>query len=192
MFMRRPIANGVGIMKIRRATANDAPILARVHVDSWQVAYRGIVPDSHLERFTYQRRENAFRKALEANLEETYLTEEDDQPVGILTIGPSRDADLNTEQTGELWGIYITPVYWQRGIGTALVHEAERILRSRGYADVVLWVLEANMNARQFYEKMGYCLDGIHRMVELGTPLKAVRYRKKLNNIQVDEYVLLS
>jgi ribosomal protein S18 acetylase RimI-like enzyme len=169
-------------MNIRRATANDAPTLAKVHVDSWQVAYRGIVPDTHLERFTYERREEAFRQALAANLEETYLIEDDDQAVGILTIGASRDADLDANRAGEIWGIYITPSFWRRGIGTTLVHEAERMLQSRGYQEVVLWVLEANMDARRFYEKMGFGLDGMNKIVELGKPLKAVRYKKVMND----------
>lgn len=165
-------------MNIRRATANDAPMLAKVHVDSWQVAYRGIVPDSFLERFTYQRREEAFRQALTANLEETYLVENNDHAIGILTIGASRDADLDVNCTGEIWGIYIAPDYWRRGIGTTLVYEAERILQSRGFNQVILWVLEENMDARRFYERMGFCLDGMYRAVELGKPLKAVRYKK--------------
>ena len=167
-------------MNIRRATAEDAPALAKVHVDSWQVAYRGIVPYSHLERFTYQRREDAFRQAIAANLEETYLIEDNDQAIGILTIGASRDDDLDVNLTGEIWGIYITPSSWRQGIGTILVQEAERMLKSRGYQDVVLWVLEDNMDARRFYEKMGFSLDGMYKMVELGKPLKAVRYRKAM------------
>ena len=168
-------------MNIRRATVSDAPALARVHVDSWQVAYRGIVPDSHLERFTYQRREDAFRQAIAANLEETYLIQDGDHAVGILTIGASRDADLDVNITGEIWGIYITPEYWRRGIGTLLVREAERILGSRGCRDVVLWVLADNLDARRFYEKMGYSADGTCKVVELGKPLNAVRYRKMMN-----------
>ena len=168
-------------MNIRRATAEDAPALAKVHVDSWQVAYRGIVPDSHLERFTYQRREDAFRQAIAANLEETYLIEDTDQAVGILTIGASRDDDLDVNLTGEIWGIYITPSYWRQGIGTILVQEAERMLMSRGYQDTVLWVLEDNMDARGFYEKTGFSLDGMYKMVELGKPLKVVRYRKAMS-----------
>ncbi len=155
-----------------------------MHVDSWQVAYRGIVPDSHLARFTYERREAAFRQAISANLEETYLMEDNGQPVGILTIGASRDADLDVNRTGEIWGIYITPEYWRQGIGTMLVHEAEHILQARGYHDVVLWVLEANMEARGFYEKMGFRLDGMFKMVELGQPLKAVRYQKVMNTVR--------
>ena len=35
-------------VRIRRATPEDAATLAKVHVDSWQVAYQGIVPDAFL------------------------------------------------------------------------------------------------------------------------------------------------
>lgn len=145
-------------MNLRRAQASDAPKLAQVHVASWQAAYRGVVPDAFLQGFTIQRREPAFRQSLEANLEETYLLEDGERAVGILTIGASRDSDLDPNRTSELWGIYITPDYWRQGIGTRLVHEAERMLRARGYQDIVLWVLEGNADARRFYEAMDYTL----------------------------------
>lgn len=56
--------------------------------------------------------------------------------------------------------------------------EAERALQSRGCQDIVLWVLEDNAAARQFYEAMGFHLDGESRIVELGKPLTVVRYKK--------------
>ena len=168
-----------------RAQASDAPRVARVHVDSWQVAYRGVVPDSFLEGFTYAKREDAFRRSLAENLEETYLLEDEDatassdeRAVAILTVGPSRDDDLDVKEVGELWGIYIVPDRWRQGIGTRLVREAEGMLRARGYREIVLWVLEGNMDARRFYEAMGFEPDGASRIVELGEPLPAVRYRK--------------
>ena len=35
-------------MKVRRAIIDDASRLAKIHVDSWRAAYRGLVPDTHL------------------------------------------------------------------------------------------------------------------------------------------------
>ena len=166
---------------LRRAQVSDAPKLAKVHVDSWQVAYRGLVPDAFLQGFTYAKREDAFHRSLAANLEETYLLEDDERPVAILTVGPSRDDDLDVSQVGELWGIYIVPDHWRQGIGTRLVREAEGMLRSRGYREIVLWVLEGNMDARRFYEAMGFEQDGASRTLQLGRPLQAVRYRKAVD-----------
>lgn len=65
-------------------------------------------------------------------------------------------------------------------IGTKLVREAEQMLRARGYGEIVLWVLEGNADARRFYEAMGFVPDGASKIVQLGVPLKAVRYRKTL------------
>ena len=165
-------------MNLRRATTSDAPSLAQVHVDSWQVAYKGLVPDDFLQRFTYQKREEAFRAAIEARAEETYLAEVSDHAVGILTIGASRDPDLDVRSCGEIWGIYVSPAYWRRGIGKRLAQEAERILLARGFRKIVLWVLEGNTAARSFYEAMGFCPDGASKVVNLGTSLNVIRYAK--------------
>jgi GNAT superfamily N-acetyltransferase len=172
-------------MNLRRAQAEDAPRLAKVHVDSWQAAYHGIVPDAYLKGLTYQKREAVFRRALESDEEETYLVEEDGRDIGILTIGPCRDADLDSAAIGEIWGIYISPEHWRHGIGRRLVKEAEHILHDRGCREVVLWVLEDNMEARYFYEAMGFHQDGATKLTELGKPLKVVRYAKKL----ADDYL---
>jgi ribosomal protein S18 acetylase RimI-like enzyme len=167
-------------MNIRRAQESDAPSLAKVHVDSWQAAYRGLVPDSVLQRFTHQSRTEPFRQSLATGSEETYLVEENGEVMGFLTLGACRDSDLNVDCTGEIWGIYISPAHWRQGLGKRLLEEAESMLKSKGYKEAVLWVLEGNQGARRFYEAMGFRLDGGTKDVNLGTPLKAVRYRKTL------------
>jgi ribosomal protein S18 acetylase RimI-like enzyme len=120
---------------------------------------------------------------LATNAEDTCLVQVDGEVVGFLTLGAARDPDLDVGRTGEIWGIYISPAYWRRGIGKRLAEEAERILKSRGYEDAVLWVLEDNQQARRFYEAMGFSLDGESKTVDWGAPLKAVRYRKALQSV---------
>lgn len=171
-------------MNIRRAGADDAPALARVHVDSWRAAYRGLVPDAILEHFTYQRRKERFRQSLAAGAEETYVVQMDHQVVAFLTLGAARDPDLDVTRTGEIWGIYVSPDHWRKGIGRRLVKEAERILKSRAYENAVLWVLEGNQQARRFYEAMGFSLDGETREILWGTPLQAVRHTKSLRPVE--------
>jgi len=174
------VENKKNNVKIRRAHVKDAPILAKVHVESWHKAYREIVPESFLEGFTYLKREVAFREALINKTEETYIAEEGDNSVGILTVGESRDSDLDNKITSEIWGIYLMSDYWRRGIGTILVKEAECILRNSGYKEIVLWVLEANTVARKFYEAMGYLVDGKVKKVTLEKELLAIRYHKSV------------
>jgi len=121
---------------------------------------------------------------LVANAEETWVVQENEEVVGFLTVGASHDPDLDVNLTGAIWRIYISPDYWRKGIGRRLVEEAERLLRSRGYGDAVLWVLEGNQRARRFYEAMGFKLDGKSKNVDWGAALKAVRYSKGLHHLE--------
>lgn len=171
-------------MNIRRAQESDALSLAKVHVDSWHAAYRGLVLDSFLQGFTYQRKTEHFRQFLATNSGETYLVEENGNVMGFLTLGACRDSDLDADRTGEIWGIYISPAHWRKGLGKSLLEKAQSLLKSRGYKEAVLWVLEGNQQARRFYEAMGFRLDGGTKDVNLGTPLEAVRYRKALGSTE--------
>lgn len=164
--------------QIRRAGESDAPALARVHVDAWQVAYQGLVPEAALQRFTYQWREARFGESLASGSEETYLLEDGGQVLGFATLGACRDPDLNDGRTGEVWGIYVAPNHWRQGVGTRLLHWTEGLLQSRGFERATMWVLAANDRARRFYEAWGYRPEGKTKIVDLGTPLRAVRYLK--------------
>lgn len=166
-------------MRIRRATLKDAPTLAEVHVTSWRKAYQDIVPSSHLEWFTVEKREAVFRENLEQDRKETYVAESDGLVAGFVTMGACRDEDIG-ESVGEIGGIYLAPQWWRKGIGSTLVAFAEKELAARGYREVTLWVLERNSAARRFYEAMGFRPDGGTKEVQLGAALSCVRYRKEL------------
>lgn len=167
-------------MEIRRAVPADADILARVHIDSWRAAYRGLVPDSHLRKLDYSARAQRFRSSLAEKSEETYLAENDGEVVGFLTLGECRDEDLSASETGEIWGIYLAPGHWRRGIGTSLCRFGEKLLMSRGHRIATLWVFRDNDQARRFYEAMGYYADGASKTLNFVVPLEAIRYRKPL------------
>ena len=40
-------------MTTREARPEDLPDMARIRVDTWKAAYRGIVPDAYLDSLTY-------------------------------------------------------------------------------------------------------------------------------------------
>jgi ribosomal protein S18 acetylase RimI-like enzyme len=168
-------------VSLRRARPEDAPALAQVHVDSWREGYRGIVPDAYLQGFTVERRTERFRQSLESDSEETYLAERGGRIVGFLTIGGCRDEDIDHATTGEIWGIYLAPTDWRKGIGRFLCGQGEKMLASRGFSMAALWVLERNVQARRFYEAMGFAADGVTKEIDLGARLVAVRYSKRLH-----------
>jgi ribosomal protein S18 acetylase RimI-like enzyme len=171
-------------MNIRRATSSDADALAKVHIDAWRMAYRGLVPDSYLDSLDYARRAERFRESLAADAGETYVAEGDQGMLGFLTLGACRDPELTGEPVGEIWGIYLAPRHWRRGIGRLLCRRGEEMLASRHYTHAVLWVFDGNQAARGFYEAMGYATDGASKVLHPGAPLKAIRYRKQLTSAE--------
>jgi ribosomal protein S18 acetylase RimI-like enzyme len=125
-------------MNIRRATPDDAQALARIHIDSWRSAYRGLVPDAHLDGLNYEGEAQRLRHALAAGTEEAYCVEEEGRLLAFLTLGASRDPDADPRLTGGIWATYVAPQHGRKGIGWALCRYAEGILTSRGYLHATL------------------------------------------------------
>ena len=114
------------------------------------------------------------------------LVNKNDSVIGFTTFDDCRDNDDDDdvdvdrdENTGEIWGVYISPDHWRKGYGTKLTYFAERILTSRNKNEIVLWVLEDNFEARAFYEKIGYTLEGRAKILERLNNVRAVRYIKR-------------
>ena len=171
-------------MQIRPAEPADAEAVARLHVDAWRTAYRGLVPDSFLESLDWNRRAQRFRESLAQKDEETYLVELEGVVLGFVTLGACRDEDVDPEVVGEIWGIYLAPQHWRKGIGRQLCRFGERILHSRGFQEITLWVFTGNEQARRFYEAMGYRADGATKILNPGAPLETVRYRRALGDAE--------
>ena len=43
-------------MIIRKAILTDAPMIAKVHVDSWRTTYKDIIPKAFLDKLSYEQR----------------------------------------------------------------------------------------------------------------------------------------
>lgn len=166
-------------MSIRWASVEDAGAIAEVHVASWRAAYRGLFSDSVLEDFTADGWEQHFRTAIAGQADQTAVVEDNGRVVGYTIIGPCRDEDRGAENRGEVWGLYIFPDHWGKGLGTRLTDWGCRELQSRGYDIVSLWVFENNRGARDFYEARGFAADGASRRVRVDAPV-AVRYCRGL------------
>ncbi len=142
-------------IQIRPARVEDAPGIARVHVDSWRTTYRGLVPEAVLANLSYQTREDMWRNGLSDSERKNYdYVAVDDQGhiVGFVTGGPLRDGDPSYES--ELHAIYLLQEAQGQGIGRRLMLTfVERLLQS-GVTSMLLWVFADN-TARQFYEAMG-------------------------------------
>ena len=168
-------------MSIRTAQIHDAAEIARIHVRTWQAAYRGQLPDAYLKSLDaeIEQRTTRWERSI-ANApprrQRQLLALDGDRIVGFVTFGPSDDEP--DPEVGELYAIYVDPGSWDRGFGRELFAAAERGLADAGFAAATLWVLETNARARRFYEAAGWAADGATRTERRGeVELHEVRYR---------------
>ncbi|MGH4120375.1 GNAT family N-acetyltransferase [Clostridium sp.] len=164
---------------IRYADINDSKILGYIHSQSWKTAYKSIIPDLILDNMSAEKRGEYFKKALLNKSEENVVIFKGDKPVGFMTLGKCRDVELDGHW-GEIWGIYLLPNYWNQGIGTELIKWGIKELKNRGFNKISLWVLEENVNARRFYEQIGFQHDGTVKKLNIGKELNEYRYIKNI------------
>lgn len=162
---------------IRPATAGDADALGRLHVATWQAAYRGDFPDKFLDGLDIERRVDWFREAIEQG-REILVADAGGSPVGFSLFGKSRSNDW-----AELYAVYVHPDLWGAGHGFRLMEETERRLVEIGFDRVLLWVLDSNTRARSFYERQEWKLGRPVKLEEIGgVQVTEVRYEKALRD----------
>ncbi len=139
---------------IRVAHSDDAPGIARVHVDSWRTTYKGIVSDDVLANLSYRQREqNARQRLSNPDTVYTYVAQDEQgRIIGFITGGLNRDAISNYKS--ELYAIYILKEAQGRGIGKKLTYALVERLIQEEYYSMLVWVLADNP-AYRFYEALG-------------------------------------
>jgi ribosomal protein S18 acetylase RimI-like enzyme len=173
-------------MLLRPAEPDDALAVARVHVRSWQVAYRTLLPDDYLDQLRPEDRAKQYDFAsLDPRGPETIVVAEGRLIQGFATTASSRDQDL--ADYGELCALYVDLEYWNRGIGKGLVSAARTSLFERGFRDAILWVLANNARAARFYQIDGWAPDGLRRIDSVwGVTVDEVRYARGLEAPESD------
>jgi GNAT superfamily N-acetyltransferase len=169
-------------MQIRMAEPSDTLAVARVHVRSWQVAFRALLPDEYLRRMRPEDRAQKYDFASgDPAAPKTIVAIEGDVILGFATTAPSRDPDLPSY--GELCALYVDPDHWKRGVGSILVAEARRRLSSQGFSHALLWMLVGNRHADLFYRRDEWLPDGkTRREMVWGISVDELRYRRSLVN----------
>jgi ribosomal protein S18 acetylase RimI-like enzyme len=170
---------GPGI-NVRRATLDDVAGIARVHVQSWQSAYQGQVPEGVIDAQDEAKRAELWLQLLGNSRYVAHVAVRNDTICGFCSLIRSRDPGTS-ELTGEIATIYVDPAHWRAGAGRALMDASMEVARATGYRAITLWVLESNLAGRRFYEHFGFAPDGEKKQQERADcPLFEVRYRLEL------------
>lgn len=155
-------------MTIRTATPDDAAAIAHVHVRSWQVAYRGIIPDEALGSLDHGRFTGLWENRLQDDLAEadtkTLVAEHGGAVVSFAGFGPMDDPEApegDGARVMDLNSFYSLPEVWGGGINRTLAAAVHECMLQGPWDKAVLWVLTANPRARRFYEARGWEDTGI-------------------------------
>ncbi|HZQ85381.1 MAG TPA: GNAT family N-acetyltransferase [Acidimicrobiales bacterium] len=166
----------IAAMEYRAATADDAGAIARLHADSWRIAYRGMLSDEYLDGPLYDDRLTVWTERMAHQGPHQFTLVADD--AGAL----AGFAHTFTDES-ETWGSYVenlhaAPDRKGQGIGTRLMAETAAWVEANArLKSLYLFVLERNTNAQHFYDAVGGQQDGAEvRTGADGTQNNALRY----------------
>jgi ribosomal protein S18 acetylase RimI-like enzyme len=164
------------MLTIRAAETEDAPAIAKVHVETWQANYRGIIPQAYLDSLTVQNRTIGWVRLLERGGRDliTLVSEDNDgRIVGFASGGTIRHREPRFQ--AEISSLYVAPRAQRRGHGRRLFLALSNRLAGRGLKGLFVWVLADNA-ARGFYEALGGRPVGDITRDFAGTPLREIGY----------------
>lgn len=138
-------------MEIRYIAPNDDRLaISKIYEESWKYAYNNIVPQNYLNSIPAGK----WAPNLDNPDRKTLIYIDNDTMVGTSSFGKSRFEQF--DGWGEIISIYLLPDYIGKGYGKILLESTILELKKVGLENVFLWVLEENIRARHFYERLGF------------------------------------
>jgi len=167
-------------IEIRAAIPPDAREIARIHVDTWRAAYRGIVPGEYLASLPYRESQETWLRVMGEGGEQAgcvFVAEEVGTLLGFSSgRARTRFSQGLTEYKVVLETLYVLPSRQGEGIGRRLVGAIASRLAESGVPSMLLWVLEEKTTARRFYESLGGTVLGQGSFELGGAELSEVAY----------------
>jgi GNAT superfamily N-acetyltransferase len=138
---------------IRKGLSADADNIGSLHAQSWQSAYRGLLPDSFLDNgLTEERKKYWTGKISALSTKEFVLVAEDGSGVtGFAAVmdKPEKGYDAFLDN------LHVRPDVKGQGIGGKLLEAVAINLQKTGRKSLYLWVLKGNIPAEEFYKAKG-------------------------------------
>lgn len=138
-------------LSVRKGTPDDAPALAKLFRESWELSYRGVIPHLHLETMIRRRDAVAWRGALTGG-DGLLILEVAGVVAGYTSFGKARG---RSKYQGEIYELYIAPIYQGLGFGEYLFEAARHALDKRSLSGLIVWALADNEGAGEFYWRRG-------------------------------------
>lgn len=153
---------------IRKMNKDDSNAIANVITLAWNETYKGIVPDWFLTQLKENENDRALKlyNDFDINNNNHIILIVDNRVVGFITYGISHDIEFN--DCGEIYALYIINGYKGYGFGKKLVESAKIELKKLGFNKMVISCLKDNPS-NEFYKHIGgvYIKDSVYKKFNL-------------------------
>ena len=167
--------------RLRQAKPADRSRLVAINERTWKDAYRGILDEGFLADIEVS--SERWSQRIESGT--VIVACEGRRIVGYATRGAAED-----DGWGEVKAIYVDPAHQRRGHGSSLLDATASALVEAGFRRALLWVIDSNWPAREFYEKRGWRLAKPFRIEEIGgVQVTLVRYDLDLTRWRISASV---
>ena len=140
---------------IKDADTTDILEVAKLHVESWNKTYKGIIAQDYLDNMKKNIDKRIERMRNEFYLRKMIVATIDNEIVAFseytLTNEFSKDLDIDCE----LCGLYVKNEYLGKGIGSVVFNHVKNEFTKNNNRKMGLWCIKENVNAINFYESKG-------------------------------------
>jgi GNAT superfamily N-acetyltransferase len=150
-------------MKIRKATIDDSPGLARIQVDSYRTAYVGFFPQAYLDRFSYVEQTRDWQDLLSSASNEVLFVAENRQGEIVGYALGRAETDPRATYDSTLAAMHVRRSQQRQGIGRRLLIAVVQELQAQGCRSLWLSTLAGNP-VHAWYKRLG------------GVPIGELRY----------------
>lgn len=137
--------------------AEDQPILYQLMDEVYRSGYRYIWEDQGdwYVNLIYNR--HTLHKELKRSTSHYFFVELDEKKIGILKYDfPFSPKEIEIPNAMKLHRLYLHPDVHGKGIAKILMDHCENVARQNGLDAIWLEAMECQMQARKFYEKVGF------------------------------------
>jgi GNAT superfamily N-acetyltransferase len=163
---------------VRPAIPDDAEGIAKVHVQGWQEAYVGHLPQHVLDRQSVPARLRMWQGLLQEPPSNRWTFVAIDPSAGIVGFaGGVRAKPVMFGPAFKVPVLYVLQSHLRRGLGRKLMHTLGGTMAQHSSGAVALWSLASNQSARTFYEAIGGRLVSVLTETDSNGRLALAGYR---------------
>lgn len=164
----------------RLAWPDDAPSIARIQLQTWQMSFGDLIPADVLDGVDPVTMAGRWSTTLSAPKDarmRVLVALERADVRGFALVHPSYDPDSDQVADGEVGEFVIDPAHQREGHGSRLLQAAMDTLQADKFTRAVWWVTSTDDVLRSFVAESGWEPDGAHRELESenGSTIKQIR-----------------